>query len=218
MLDSYADGQRIPVSNNMGWDIITDPMALMFMGMNYQSSDSPWSTTYRHEAPQPGLRSSMGDLFPQGGGPTSFRMSGGIGGMPTSSSSSVAGGPLSSIPQSTSTAALGTSLPSSGYTAGSISINSSAPSWLSTAGKVAKTGISAYAAMENAKQNQQAAQYASQPRTASQTPYMANMINMFLPYILSEALNIYGQRQSKIGGQAAPSNALQAMLAQLMQR
>lgn len=125
---------------------------------------------------------------------------------------------IAPVAQGTSTAGLGLApgtvgLGGAGGAAGSFAVSGSSAPWMGIA-KGAVTGLSAY---QQAVENRKAAEAAAKGGSVTRTPYMANMLNPFIPYILQEALNIYSKRQSNIGRKVGDFNPLQAILGQFFQ-
>lgn len=195
-----------------GWEMITNPMMYLPNYMKWtMTKDKFGNVTYHAPAPEPGHHFSGASGAAQSSGGVSAE--GSVGG--AIPQATVLPETLTPIGTTGSTAGLGlspTALGLNGATAtGSIS-GAGAP-WLKY-GKGAVTGLSAYM---QAKENQKAAAAAGQGGTATRTPYMANMINPFIPYILQEALNIYSKRQKNIGRTVGDYNPLQAILGQFFQ-
>lgn len=187
-----------------GWESITDPFALMMAQLYDAPKQEPGSHTYTFQGNQ--RRSWYGGqpgLAPPPPSTGKFHFSAG-GGAP-STSSTTAGG---------SATTAGTS---SGTTFGNVVAGQSttAPAAAGTNwGAWAKGGLTAASAYQNAKQNAAAAKAAGQAQNVTRTPYMANMLNPFIPYILQEALNIYASRQKNAGRQVGDYNPLAAILGQ----
>lgn len=198
-----------------GWEFITNPLGYLGNVTNWRSRNpQPGTTIYGQ-----GYTDSQG-IWHQGSQP-GFSL-GGSGGSTSGSSAATSAGDasptfapetLSAIPQSTSTTGLtsGIALPTGSSGAGSIAIAGSGPSW----GAYAKAGLTAASAYQNAKDQAAAAKAAGQAQNTTRTPYMSNMLNPFIPYILQEALNIYAQRQKNATGRVVGDyNPLAAILGQ----
>ena len=80
--------------------------------------------------------------------------------------------------------------------------------------KYGKAAMSAYSAYQNAEENKRMREAAERGQSQTRSPYMEELLRPLIPYILQEALGVYGQRSQRGGRQAGPQDQLLALLAQ----
>lgn len=207
-----------------GWDMITNPIVMMFMGLQ-DTSRPDYATTkfdFGRQAGVPGIYDSMGNFYPQQGpGQAGFSFSSGAGGGQVSGTSSAGAGggatwatpELAPITQGTSTAGLGLSPETLGLSGAGASGSISGASGAGLT-KYINAALQGGSALQGAKERK--AMSGQQGGETTRTPYQAQMLNPFIPIILHEALNIFKKRQATAGRQAGNFDPLLAMLGQYM--